>query len=317
MGFSAAMFMLSTPLKPSPSLSEHKSSLLVYGNRSVKKRSYRSIFPIARLFGPAIFEASKLNVLFLGVDQKKHPGNLPRAYTLTHSDITAKLTLAISHTINSSQLEGWYHKLQRDEVVAEWKKVKGKMSLHVHCHISGGHFLLDLCARLRYFIFRKELPVVLKAFVHGDGYLFNNYPELKEALVWVYFHSNIPEFNHLECWGPLEDATAPSHGDGGEVHLHFHQKQSSSHGDKIRKMWTRPETCPSNCTCCFPSTSLIPWSRDFREESSSHGDKIRKMWTRPETCPSNCTCCFPSTSLIPWSRDFREESHENHQKFKT
>lgn len=58
------------------------------------------------------------------------------------------------------QLQGWYNRLQRDEVVAEWKKVKGKMSLHVHCHISGGHFLLDLCARLRYFIFCKELPVV-------------------------------------------------------------------------------------------------------------------------------------------------------------
>lgn len=58
------------------------------------------------------------------------------------------------------QLQGWYNKLQRDEVVAEWKKVRGKMSLHVHCHISGGHFLLDLCAKLRFFIFSKELPVV-------------------------------------------------------------------------------------------------------------------------------------------------------------
>lgn len=58
------------------------------------------------------------------------------------------------------QLQGWYNRLQRDEVVAQWKKVKGKMSLHVHCHISGGHFLLDIFARLRYFIFCKELPVV-------------------------------------------------------------------------------------------------------------------------------------------------------------
>jgi len=58
----------------------------------------------ARLFGPAIFEASKLKVLFLGVDENKHPGNLPRTYTLTHSDITAKLTLAISQTINNSQV---------------------------------------------------------------------------------------------------------------------------------------------------------------------------------------------------------------------
>lgn len=63
------------------------------------------------------------------------------------------------------QLQGWYNRLQRDEVVAQWKKVKGKMSLHVHCHISGGHFLLDIFARLRYFIFCKELPVVSMSFL--------------------------------------------------------------------------------------------------------------------------------------------------------
>lgn len=60
------------------------------------------------------------------------------------------------------QLQGWYNRFQRDEVVAEWKKVKEKMYLHVHCHISGGHLLLDLCARLRYCIFCKELPLVNK-----------------------------------------------------------------------------------------------------------------------------------------------------------
>lgn len=59
---------------------------------------------VARLFGPAIFEASKLKVLFLGIDENKHPGNLPRTYTLTHSDVTSKLTLAISQTINNSQV---------------------------------------------------------------------------------------------------------------------------------------------------------------------------------------------------------------------
>ena len=119
---------------------------------------------MARLFGPAIFEASKLKVLFLGVDEEsgrqQGQGVLPRTYTLTHSDVTASLTLAVSHTINRAQLQGWYNRLQRDEVVAEWNKVRGRMSLHVHCHISGGHFLLDLIAGLRYYIFRKELPVV-------------------------------------------------------------------------------------------------------------------------------------------------------------
>lgn len=57
----------------------------------------------ARLFGPAIFEAAKLRVLFLGAD-KEHPDNLPRIYTLTHSDVTSKITLAISREINKAQV---------------------------------------------------------------------------------------------------------------------------------------------------------------------------------------------------------------------
>ncbi|KAL0727241.1 hypothetical protein Bca4012_023334 [Brassica carinata] len=144
---------------------------------------------MARLFGPAIFESSKLKVLFLGVDEKKHPSTLPRTYTLTHSDITAKLTLAISHSINNSQ--------------------------------------------------------VLKAFVHGDVNLLNHHPELQEALVWVYFHSNVNEFNRVECWGPLWEATSP---DG-------HRTQ------------TLPERqCADECSCCAPPVSSIPWSHSLSNQ---------------------------------------------------
>ncbi|XP_072977201.1 protein STAY-GREEN, chloroplastic-like [Typha angustifolia] len=242
MGSGAALFLLPTQLKQrSPFLLTTKKH-----NRGVK----RSTFPVARLFGPAIFEASKLKVLFLGVEKEKHPGKLPRTYTLTHSDITSKITLAISHTINSAQLQGWYNKLQRDEVVAEWKMVQEKMSLHVHCHISGGHFLLDLIANLRYYIFCKELPVVLKAFVHGDGNLFNNYPELEDATVWVYFHSNLPEFNRIECWGPLRDAA------------------STGRGELVPISDEQPRQCPVECSCCFPPNSLIPWPHNLHEEYS-------------------------------------------------
>ncbi|MCE3050317.1 hypothetical protein HAX54_046888 [Datura stramonium] len=242
------MSTLATSFLPSKLMNpEKKSSLFVYRTRKIRghSKNSQSILPVARLFGPSIFEASKLKVLFLGVDEEKHPGKFPRTYTLTHSDITCKLTLAVSQTINNSQLEGWYYRLQRDEVVAEWKKVKGKMSLHVHCHISGGHFLLDFVARLRYYIFCKELPVVLKAFVHGDGNLLKNYPELQEALVWVYFHSNIPEFNKVDCWGQLKEASSMD--DASSCNLDL------------------PQPCQGSCTCCFPSMSLISWS-----SSSSH-----------------------------------------------
>lgn len=203
-----------------------QSSPLTHTSKNSKSQT---IVPVARLLGPAVFEASKLKVVYVGVNKQKP--NLPRTYTLTHCDLTSNLTLAISQTINTSQLQGWYHRLQRDEVVAVWKKIEGKMSLHVHCHISGGHFLLDLFANLRYYIFCKELPLVLKAFVHGDEKLFKNYPELQEALAWVYFHSNIPEFNKVECWGPLYLATG-----GPQCHVH-----GGSHRPSHR-----------SCDCCTP-----------------------------------------------------------------
>lgn len=233
------------------------NSKLCFQYPSLKKlkHKHKPSFPVARLFGPSIFEASKLKVLFLGADEKKHPGhNIPRTYTLTHSDVTSKLTLAISQSINNSQLQGWYNKLQRDEVVAEWKKVKGVMSLHVHCHISGGHFLLDLFARLRYYIFCKELPVVLKAFVHGDVSLFKEYPELEDALAWVYFHSNIPEFNKVECWGALKNATQPS-------------SDSLAHQNNLdnNDSATPEQPCLEDCKCCFPLMSSIPWPSNNME----------------------------------------------------
>jgi len=152
-------------------------------------------------------------VLFLGVDEESskhgHPAPaagkpppplplLPRTYTLTHSDVTASLTLAVSHTINRAQLQGWYNRLQRDEVVAEWKKVRGRMSLHVHCHISGGHFLLDLIAGLRSYIFRKELPVVRTTCLpaaHTRGNTCNMYVlQLVSPLQIGSFHTDlVPE----------------------------------------------------------------------------------------------------------------------------
>ncbi|XP_078441974.1 protein STAY-GREEN, chloroplastic-like [Wolffia australiana] len=228
------------------------SSGMNWGRRQMKGQRHGSKAAVARLFGPAIFEASKLKVLFLGVDQEKHPGHLARAYTLTHSDITAKITLAVSHTVNRSQLQGWYNRLQRDEVVAEWKKVQGHMSLHVHCHISGGHFLLDFIAKLRYYIFSKELPVVLKAFVHGDETLFRAHPELEEALVWVYFHSSLPQYNKIECWGPLREAACVG----------------SAYSSDLVPPSDMPRKCPASCSCCFPAQSLIPWPQEFEQHQA-------------------------------------------------
>ena len=45
---------------------------------------------------------------------------LPRRYTLTHSDATGKLFLTIEMDYDREQIDGWYTRLVRDEVLAEW-----------------------------------------------------------------------------------------------------------------------------------------------------------------------------------------------------
>jgi len=45
---------------------------------------------------------------------------LPRRYTLTHSDATRQAVLDHRDGLRSEQIDGWYTRLVRDEVLAEW-----------------------------------------------------------------------------------------------------------------------------------------------------------------------------------------------------
>jgi len=57
----------------------------------------------AKILGPPMtFNAAKLKVKFAGEDKQRPP--FPRAYTLTHCDFTANLTLAVSGPMTSEQL---------------------------------------------------------------------------------------------------------------------------------------------------------------------------------------------------------------------
>ena len=113
------------------------------------------------------FNAAKLKVKFAGEDKQRPP--FPRAYTLTHCDFTANLTLAVSGPMTSEQLRSWQSTLQRDDVVAEWKEVttaasanagEREMTLQVHCFVSGANLLQELAAGFRYYVFSRELPLV-------------------------------------------------------------------------------------------------------------------------------------------------------------
>ena len=152
--------------------------------------------PVSRL------NPDKLHVRFAPAASPDGPVT-PRRYTLTHSDATGDLFLTIGLAYDRQQIGGWYTRIMRDEVVAEWLEEGTGHALHVHCHVSGG--LVFGWAGVRDAIFRRELPLVLEAFRFGDGRLFRARPELDQAPARVRFHATRSRYDRTEPWGVLAD----------------------------------------------------------------------------------------------------------------
>jgi len=127
----------------------------------------------------------------------------PRCYTLTHSDQTGDLFLTIAPEVSRAQISGWYTRLMRDEVVAEWVEGEAGPELRVHCHVSGGLALGG--AGMRDAILRRELGLVLEAFRWGDRELYAAHPGLDQAPIWVHFDSDNPRYQKVERWGAPVD----------------------------------------------------------------------------------------------------------------
>jgi hypothetical protein len=142
-----------------------------------------------------------LHVQFLDGTNEAGP-LLPRIYTLTHSDVTGELFLSIGKEINFPQIKGFYTRLMRDEVLAEWELAEAA-TLHVFCHVSGG--LVFGTARMRYEIFRYHMPMVLEAFNYGDRALLIEHPELAKGRVVVHYIARQKRYDKDEVWGVFED----------------------------------------------------------------------------------------------------------------
>ena len=82
-------------------------------------------------------DSAKLHVEFAEGIAPDQPVT-PRRYTLTHSDSTGELFLIVAPEVARKQIAGWYTRLMRDEVVAEWQESEDGPALHVYCHVSGG-----------------------------------------------------------------------------------------------------------------------------------------------------------------------------------
>jgi hypothetical protein len=144
----------------------------------------------------------KLHVSFAPGTTPEGP-TVPRRYTLTHSDATGDLFLTIGADYDREQISGFYTRLMRDEVLAEWREEGDDLSLHVHCHVSGG--IIVGGAGWRYRIFQHELPLVLEAFRYGDRELFDAHPEMDQAPIRIHFHAVQKRYNQVEDWGTPAD----------------------------------------------------------------------------------------------------------------
>jgi hypothetical protein len=146
-------------------------------------------------------DPAKLHVRFAGEARPDGP-LAPRRYTLTHSDRTGELFLTIAPSYDKQQVSGWYTRLMRDEVLAEWLDEAGARSLHVHCHVSGG--LVVGSAGWRLSIFQRHMRQVLQAFRMGDASLYAADPSLDQAHAVVHYHSHKPDLARVEDLGPLQ-----------------------------------------------------------------------------------------------------------------
>ncbi len=143
----------------------------------------------------------KLKVIISGDVTETDPIT-PRRYTLTHSDATGELVLTIDSEYNRRQISGWYTRLMRDEVLAEWIKQDTSYSLDVYCHVSGG--LIFGGSSMRESIFLSEMPLVLEALRFGDRLLFDRYVELDEAVIKIHLQSSGRDYRVVEMGTPRE-----------------------------------------------------------------------------------------------------------------
>ncbi len=125
---------------------------------------------------------------------------IPRRYTLTHSDETGELFLTIAPDFSFYQLTA-----MRDEVLGEWMKADDTFRYYVYLHIDGPFG--QGTEAIRDTIFRRELPLALKAIRYGDKLFFEAQPEMDHYPIIVYFLSFYPEYNKIEDWGTFADYT--------------------------------------------------------------------------------------------------------------
>lgn len=143
------------------------------------------------------FDLGKINIKYkdnIGITAPV----LDRKYTITHSDSTGELFITVGLSFD-------YQKVNpiRDEVLLEWIIVHNSPVLYGQVLVDGEGISGN--SKLRNDIFLKELPKVLQNIRQKENRLFELYPELGEAFVWIEFKSELPEYHNIYNFGKIND----------------------------------------------------------------------------------------------------------------
>jgi hypothetical protein len=155
-----------------------------------------------------VFDTAKLHVVFSKGCTPEGPF-APRRYTLTHSDKTGDLFLAIGLDHDREALGALQVRLERDEVLGEWVSDTEGSRLVLTMMAQGGLPFFGTGA-MRCDIFRHYAPMVLAALRYGDSAFTRAHPELAEAPVIARFEWR-DRRDHTESWGLWG---VPEHDDG-------------------------------------------------------------------------------------------------------
>lgn len=143
------------------------------------------------------FNPDKLKVIYKQ-EIDKEIFEIPRKYTLTHSDKTANLFLTIGKTYDYKTID--YN--IRDEVLASWER-NDKYYLKVNLQLDNGKLNKNIILRNK--IFREELPLAINTIVYADNSMLENNKFLYYSHIIVYFKSKIEKYSSIEDWGVLRD----------------------------------------------------------------------------------------------------------------
>ncbi|MBE6183358.1 staygreen family protein [Heyndrickxia ginsengihumi] len=119
-----------------------------------------------------------------------------RKYTATYSDITGDIYVSVGNrfTINPTNINSY------DCLKAEWKTYLGEYALSctidLHCEEHE-----KTLARVKYLIYKKELPNLLAVMLESDKPFLHYYPLLLDAPIKVEMTSNFPEFRQILYMG--------------------------------------------------------------------------------------------------------------------